>query len=175
MIHLVMVFRRRFQNNRLRPVNRIKHVVDLQGGLTAGSGTTIELVRTSDTPNVADTEEVETGSTVNGIYLKVEVNATSSAALSNVYMYVAKNPAGAITLPQANVVGASNVKKYIIHQEMVMLQQVTNSNPRTLFNGVIAIPRGYRRNGPLDEIQLRIFTPSVSINFCIQFHYKEFR
>ncbi len=175
MIHLVMVFRRRFQNNRLRPVNRIKHVVDVQGGLTAGSGTTIELVRTSDTPNVADTEEVETGSTVNGIYLKVEVNATSSAALANVYMYVAKNPAGAIALPQANAVGASNVKKYVIHQEMVMLQQVTNSNPRTLFNGVIAIPRGYRRNGPLDEIQLRIFTPGVTINFCVQCHYKEFR
>ncbi len=170
-----MVFRRRFQSNRLRPVNRIKHVIDNQGGLTAGTGTTIELIRTSDTPNLADEQECETGSTVNGVYLKVEVNATSSAALANCYMYVAKNPGGVISLPQANVVGASQVKKYIIHQEMVMFQQQTNSNPRTLFNGVIAIPRGYRRNGPLDELQLRIFTPGVSINFCIQCHYKEFR
>ncbi len=175
MIHLVMVFRRRFQNNRLRPVNRIKHVVDRQGGIAVGAGTTIDLITASDTPDLANDDEVETSSTVNGIYLKVEVNATSSAALSNCYMYVAKNPAGAIALPQANVVGISSVKKYIIHQEMIMFQQVTNSNPRTLFNGVIAIPRGYRRNGPLDKLSLRLFTPGVSVNFCIQCHYKEFR
>ncbi len=175
MIHLVMVFRRRFQNNRLRPVNRIKHVIDAQGGLVAGTGTTITLVESSDTPNIADTVECETGSSVNGIYLRVEINATSSAALANAYMYVAKNPGGNIALPQANAVGGSDSKKYVLHQEMVMLQQVTNSNPRTLFNGVVVIPRGYRRNGPNDLITLRIFTPGVSINFCIQCHYKEFR
>ncbi len=170
-----MVFRSRRRQS-LRPVNRIKHVIDRQGGLAAGgAGTTIDLITASDTPDLANDDEVQTGSTVNAIYLKVEINATTSASLSNCYMYVAKNPGGAIALPQANVVGVSQVKKYVIHQEMVMLQQVDNSNPRTLFNGVIVIPRGYRRQGPLDELQLRLFTPGVAINFCIQCHYKEFR
>lgn len=169
-----MVFRRRFGQN-LRPINRIKHVIDQQGGLTAGAGISVSLIDTVDTPTLADTDGCETGSTVNGIYLKVEVNATSSAALSNVYMYVAKNPGTNLTLPEVNVVGANDNKKFVFHQEMVMMQQVDNSNPRTLFNGVIAIPKGYRRNGPDDQTICRIFTPGVSINFCLQYHYKEFR
>ncbi len=149
--------------------------MDNQGGLTAGTGTTIVLVQSTDTPTRAQTDECETGSAVNGIYLKVEVNATSSAALANCYMYVAKNPGNNLALPQANAVGSNENKKFIIHQEMIMFQQVTNSNPRTLFNGVIVIPRGYRRNGPNDVISIRIFTPGVAINFCLQCHYKEFR
>ncbi len=169
-----MVFRSR-RNQSLRPVNRIKHVIDVQGGIAVGTGITENLVFSTDTPNLAAETECETGSTVNGIYLKVEVNATTSAALANCYMYVAKNPGGNLTLPQANAVGASDNKKYVIHQEMVMLQQQDGSNPRTLFNGVIVIPRGYRRNGPNDIISVRIFTPDVAINFCLQCHYKEFR
>ncbi len=168
----------RFRQRRgpsLRPVNRIKHVIDSQFGLTAGTGTNVNLIQSNDNPVLANNQEVLTGSTVNGIYLKVEANATSSAALANLYMFVAKNPGNNLTLPEANVVGVSDNKKYVIHQEMIMFQQVTNSNPRTLFNGVIVIPRGYRRNGPEDRLQLRVFTPGVSVNVCVQCHYKEFR
>ncbi len=100
---------------------------------------------------------------------------TTSDVLANAYMYVAKNPGGNLTLPEANVVGANDNKKYIIHQEMVMLQGTNAGNPRTLFNGVIVIPRGYRRNGPQDQLILRVFTPGVGINYCVQCHYKEFR
>ncbi len=169
-----MVFRRR-SNLRLRPINRIKHVVDSQGGITAGAGQTIVLADATDTPTLAATTSVETGCTINGIYLKVEANATSSAALSNCYMMVTKNPGNNVALPEVNVVGASDAKRFVIHQEMVMFQQVDNSNPRTIFNGVIAMPRGYRRFAPDDQLSLRLFTPGVSINFCIQCHYKEFR
>ncbi len=169
-----MSFRRRFRQN-LRPINRIKHVVDQQGGIGAGTGTSVTLIDTVDAPTLGNTSGVETGSTVNGIYLKVEVNATSSAALANCYMYVAKNPGTNLTLPEVNAVGSNDNKKFVFHQEMVMFQQQTNSNPRTLFNGVIAIPKGYRRNGPDDQTICRIFTPGVGINFCLQCHYKEFR
>ncbi len=78
-------------------------------------------------------------------------------------------------MPTANFVGASDDKRFVIHQEMVMLQQVTNSNPRTLFKGVIAIPRGYRRMGPNDLLRLAVLAPGVNINICLQVHYKEFR
>ncbi len=51
----------------------------------------------------------------------------------------------------------------------------TGGNPRTIFNGVIAIPRGYRRNGPNDALTVEILAPGVPIEFCTQCHYKEYR
>ncbi len=163
------------RGNSMQPINRIKHVFDEQGGIAAGAAVTSTLIKAVDAPVIANTSEVVTGAKVNGIYLKVEINATSSAALANAYLIVGKNPGGSIPLPNANAVGSDKDKKYVIHQEMVMLQQVTNSNPRTLFNGVIVIPRGYRRFGPSDLLQLQIRTPGVALNYCIQCHYKEFR
>ncbi len=167
-----MVFRRGMA---LRPVHRIKHVVDNQSAIGLGVKTGIVLILAKDAPVLANTTEVETGSKVNGIYLKVEVYATSAAALSNVYLGIFKNPGGNLTSPNPNAVGASDNKKYFIHQEMVMMEQKVSGNPRILFNGVIAIPRGYRRFGPNDELTAFIISPGVNINLCLQCHYKEFR
>ncbi len=171
----MMPFRRSNRGNRLRPVNRIKHVVDRQGGVVAATQSVLDVITTVDAPTLANTEQVETGSTVNGIYLKVEAYNVGNQALSNFYLAIAKNPGNNLTFPNANAVGGDDNKKYVIHQEMVMLQRQANSNPRTIFNGVIAIPRGYRRNGPDDRTQILIFTPGVSADFCWQAHYKEFR
>ncbi len=163
------------RNMSLRPIHRIKHVIDKQSGVTLNTANVTNLIFTVDAPVLGSVDQVETGSKVNGIYLKVECYATSSAALSNVYMAVFKNVAGSITRPAINAVGSADTKRYIIHQEMVMLQQVTNGNPRTLFNGVVAIPRGYRRFGPDDRLEVIVLAPGVNINLCIQCHYKEFR
>ncbi len=169
-----MVFRSRSRNS-LRPINRIKHVVDGQAATTAGTQIAVSLIDTVDTPLITDTDGVETGSTVNAIYLRSEAIATSAAALPNIYMFVFKNPASALTAPEGNVVGVSDFKKYVIHQEMVMMQKVAPSNPRTLFNGVIVIPRGYRRNGPDDNMSVLYFSPGINFEVCTQCHYKEFR
>ncbi len=171
-----MVFRRfRRGNQSLRPINRIKHVVDNQQGVPLGTIGFKEVIKTVDSPVLANPQEVQTGSTVNGIYLKVECYATTSGALSNVYMLVAKNPGNNLSLPNPNVVGTNDNKRYVIHQEMIMLQKVTNSNPRTLFNGVIVIPKGYRRFGPQDVLIVNVLAPGVNIDLCMQCHYKEFR
>ncbi len=159
----------------LRPVNRIKHVVNFQGGVAAGVIQNVILAEAKDNPVIANTAEVVTGSKVNGIYLKVEVNADIVTGLPNVYLLVAKNPGNQATIPNPNAVGSSVNKKLVIHQEMVMLQSVDNSNPRTLFNGVIAIPRGYRRFGPDDNLLLRVLSAATTLNLCVQCHYKEFR
>ncbi len=169
-----MVFHRRM-NMAVRPVQRIKHVVDSQFGATAGSTTSLNIVTSVDAPVLANTAECLTGSKVNGIYIHAEVVATSSAALSNMYMAIGKNPGNNITLPDPNVVGSDDNKKWYFHQEMVMIQQQTNSNPRTIFNGVVVIPKGYRRNGPADRIQIKFLAPGVNTNVCVQAHYKEFR
>ncbi len=159
----------------LRPVHRIKHVVDLQGALTVGTQGEEFVAKAVDAPVLANTTEVETGAKINGIYLKVEAYATSAAALSNLYMFLYKNPGGNITAPQANGVGSDDNKRFVIHQEMVMLQQVDKGNPRTVFNGVIVIPKGMRRMGPNDYWGLALKSPGVTVNFCFQAHYKEFR
>ncbi len=162
----------------LRPVHRIKHVVDAQGTVTAGSQLNTVLIKSVDAPVLANTTEVETGSKVNGIYLKVEVasnDAQVSGAVPNVYMGVFKNPGATFSTPAPNAVGVSDLKRYMIHQEMVMIQNVVSSNPRVLFNGVIKIPRGYIRNGPEDILTVAVLSPQIDISVCIQCHYKEFR
>ncbi len=160
---------------RLKPVNRIKHVVDKQAGVVLNNVENTNLINTVDNPVLANTADVATGSTVNGLYLKVECYATTAGALANVYMIIGKVPGGNIAFPNPNVVGASDNKRYIFHQEMVMMERSVNGNPRTLFNGVIVIPKIYRRNAPNDLTTLAVFAPGVNIDLCIQCHYKEFR
>ncbi len=168
-----MVFRNR--GMALRPVHRIKHVIDVQGGTSVATNSVNNLIVTVDAPVLANTTEVETGSKINGIYLKVECSATSAAALANVYMIIFKNPENNLTPIPPNIVGSNDDKRYVIHQEMVMVQKIVDGNPRTLFNGVIVIPRGYRRFGPNDRLQLILLSPGITTDFCIQCHYKEFR
>ncbi len=159
----------------LRPVHRIKHVIDQQLGMVLNVKTTLELIKAVDAPVLANITEVETGAKVNGIYLKIEAYATTAAALANFYLVIFKNPGGALVTPAPNTVGSNDDKRYAIHQEMVMLEQKVNGNPRIIFNGVIAIPRGYRRFGPNDRLQAVILAPGVNTSVCMQCHYKEFR
>jgi len=173
---LVIVPRFRRSSNFLRPVQRIKHVIDSQGADALGVAADTTLIKASDAPVLANTNEVQTGSKVHGIYLRVEgVNTGVTGVLANWYLIIVKNPGGNITVPVANAVGVSDNKRFVIHQEMLMFQMQDNSNPRTLFNGVIKIPRGYSRFGPNDTLILRTFSPGVETNWCVQCHYKEFR
>ncbi len=162
----------------LRPIHRIKHVVDLAGTLTAGTQIDNQIARAVDAPVLANTFEVETGSKINGIYLKVEVasNETDAGAIPNVYMALWKNPANALsTAIDPTSVGSQDTKRFVIHQEMVMLNNLAGGNPRVLFNGVVVIPKGMRRFGPDDKLNLTIESTAVNIAFCLQAHYKEFR
>ncbi len=159
----------------LRPVHRIKHVIDVQGGLVAGTQVRNTIIETVDAPTLTNTNEVETGSKVNGIYLHVEAYAIGDLALSNVYMGVFKNPADQLSPPSVNQVGKSPLKKYFVHQSMVIVQELTAGNPRVLFDGVIKFPKGYIRNGPADKWEVILLAPGVNMSFCFQCHYKEFR
>ncbi len=161
--------------SRLRPVHSIKHIVDIQGGLAIGVLVKENLVIAKDSPLTSVAPDVETGSTVNAIFLNIQVSATSTAALANVYMYVMKNPGNNITPVNANVIGTSDTRKFIIHQEMIMTEKNTTAIPRTLFKGVIRIPRGYRRFGIDDRLIVGLFAPGVTMDYCIQCIYKEYQ
>lgn len=162
----------------LRPVHRIKHVVDSTNVLGANSKLNVVLISTKDAPVIANTPECETGSKVNGIYLRVEAASNMVATpgiIPNVYLAIMKIPGNSLASMNPNVVGASVLKKYVIHQEMVMLEKNTTGNPRTLFAGVIKLPRGYRRMGTDDALVLNLFSPGVTVEFCVQCIYKEYR
>ncbi len=170
---------RRNRGLNLRPVNRIKHVVDFQFALTAGTADNRVLALATDTPTLGVATSVETACTINGIYLKVEAYATTNVALSNFYMIIWKNPGGNLANIAPNTVGTNDNKRFVIHQEMVMLQKEPASelggNPRTIFNGVIVIPRGYRRFAPNDNLTISTLVPGIGAETCLQCHYKEFR
>ncbi len=162
----------------LRPVHRIKHVVDSSATLAAGTSLTLDVIVTKDAPVIANVSEVETGSKCHGFFLKVIVasnEATVAGAIPNVYMSVAKNPGHALPVLAPNQIGSKDMKKYVIHQEMAMIQNQVSSNPTVLFSGVIVIPKGYIRNGPNDRLEVTVLCPQIDISVCFQAHYKEFR
>ncbi len=158
----------------LHPVHTLKHIIDKQGGLVAGTKTTEVLVNAKDSPIInTNPGDVEHGSTVNAIFLNVQVAATGTAALANVYMYVVKNPGNQLSLVDPNVVGTSDIRKFIIHQEMIMTEKNTTAIPRTLFKGVISIPKHMRRMGIADRLQVVLLSPGVNYDYCLQSIYKE--
>ncbi len=162
----------------LRPVQRLKHVTDQSATLASATNLPLSVIIAKDSPVLATEEEVQTGSTVNGIFLKVVVasnEAQVTGAIPNFYMIVFKNPGNNLTVPTPNAVGANDDKRFVIHQEMVMIQNVVSSNPTTVFNGVIKIPRGYKRFGPNDRLQVSFLCPAINVSVCLQAIYKEFR
>ncbi len=163
----------------LAPINRIKHVVDSSATVAANAPGIFIIAITTDTPTLGGTSSVETGSKINGFYIRVEVasnEAISLGAIPNAYFYIWKNPGGNLTRPLANVVGSNDNKRFVIHQEMTMIENKgQGSNARTIFNGVVVVPKGMRRNGPNDLWECIVLVPALDSAQCIQVHYKEFR
>ncbi len=160
----------------LHPVNRIKHVVDIEGTVTSTKNEAT-LVDADDNPVLASPTQVQTGSVVNGVYLHVEVSHTTGAGRPNIYMAVYKLPGNAFATSDPSAIGITDTKKFVIHQEMIMMSgDAGNGLPRPLFNGVIAIPKHMRRFGPDDRLVVVFITKgAVQADFCLQSHYKEFR
>ncbi len=152
-------------------------MVDFQFATAVGTAVGKNIIKAVDAPVLANTSEVETGSTVNGFFCVIEITNTTatSGVIRNAYVIFYKNPGGNITAPVPNTVGSNDDKRYVIHQEMVMLDATENGNPRTLFKGVIVIPKGLRRFGPNDLLEAQFITPGNTSNVCMQAHYKEFR
>jgi len=163
----------------LRPINRIKHVVDNTGTLAANAQANFVIASTKDAPVLANISEVETGSKINGFYIRFEVasnNALLDGAIPNFYLDIFKNPGGNLTNPNPSSIGDNDNKRYVIHQEMTMIENKgKGSNARTVLNAVVIIPKGYRRNGPGDLWTINTICPALATVQCLQVHYKEFR
>ncbi len=169
----------RFRRSAMVPINRIKHVVDNSATIAAAAQTFFTLAASTDTPTLANTSGVETGAKINGFYIRLEVasnEAIDLGVIPNVYFLLWKNPGGNLTAPVPNAVGSNDNKRYVVHQEMTMIENKgQGSNSRTIFNSVIVVPKGMRRMGPGDKWLVEILCPALNIAACMQAHYKEFR
>ncbi len=153
-------------------------MVDFNATLAKNTLLISDLIRTVDAPVITTEQHVVTGSKVNGIYLKVVVasnEATVAGAIPNVYMSIQKNPGSALTNLDPRTIGDEDLKKYVIHQEMSMIENRISGIPTVLFNGVVKIPKGYIRNGPDDALKIIIVCSAIDMTVCYQCHYKEFR
>ncbi len=166
----------------MRPINTLKHTIDSQDTLPAG--TEIDKNQVVVVENAASTSATQNdvGSKVFSIFLNVQVvNSTNAVGtINNAYMYVYGNPGNAIpaaSFPAVNTVGTSNLRKQIFHQEMAMLSDANDSIPITLFKGVLKIPKKFQRLGVDDRITVRVGTPvgGAELDVCIQSVYKEVR
>ncbi len=172
-------------NLRLRPVQSLKHIVETNGSITGAGASITDVINTIRNPDEAQSNQVEIGSTVSAIYLRVEVvSIIGAGGVDNIYMGVFKNPGNLLTQPSMDNVGVTDRRKYMIHQEMTMTGQTggnpgSSNIPRTMFKGVIRIPKGYKRNGVEDRLQIilqhRTGEVTQKTNFCIECIYKEFR
>ncbi len=169
----------------MSPIRSIKHVVDTNGGILGGTPSTASVINTVDDPSRTVANNVTNGSRVNAIFLNVQVVMdTKGAGVNNIYMIVFKNPGTDMNAPDVDNVGTNDNRKWIIHQEMLMLsnEHVTATQfavPRTLFKGVIRIPKSYQRNGIDDRLDILIGHRNAEAtqqsDFCLQCIYKEFR
>ncbi len=169
----------RYRRSSLSPINRIKHVVDVSATIAAGTNANLLIADATDTPTLAATQSIQTGAKINGFYLRIEVasnEAIDLGAIPNFYIAIWKNPGNNLTDIVPNAVGANDNKRFVIHQEMTMIENKgQGSNPRTVFNGVVVIPKGMRRMGPDDRWEVRVLCPALDTAVCMQAHYKEFR
>ncbi len=167
----------RFRSANLRPVNSIKHIVDQSATLTAGTNLEVIIAIAKEEPLLANTAEVTVGSRINSFFVNIQVasNETDAGAIPNVYVAFYKNPEGLVATVNPGAMGVNPRKKWIFHQEMIMFNNVAGGNPRTLFKGVLMIPKKMRRMGFDDEILMVVRSNAVNIALCIQTIYKEFR
>ncbi len=172
-----MVARYRSRRMGLRPVQSLKHIVDSRSTLVEDVTLPIDIVIADESPTISSTNQVMVMSTVHGVYLRVEAASTqfTQGAIPSFYMVVFKNPGGNLTNPDPTTTGGLDTKKFIIHQEMVMLNNVSGGNARTVFNGVIRIPPRLKRFGINDKLTVIVRSFGIDSVVCIQAIYKEFR
>ncbi len=141
------------------------------------------IIEAVTSPALGSPTQVEEGSTVNAIYLSVEIQSILAAFTSvpRVYLAVFKNVASTGNRPASNGTGTSALKKRVIHQEMTAVAQdpAISQFPRTLFKGVIKIPKSLRRFGYLDKLEVLLQNGAGELtgiaNVCVQTIYKEYQ
>ena len=166
----------------MRPINTLKHTIDSQQSIPAGTATNITLASAAESAESTIAVQTDIGSKISSIFLNVQVvNSTNAVgAINNAYMFVYGNPGNNVptsSIPDVNEVGISNFRKMVFHQDMAMLSDANDSIPITLFKGVLKVPRKFQRQGVGDRLVVKVGTPTggAELDACVQCIYKEIR
>ncbi len=161
----------------MRPVQRIKHVVDAQGSVTATPGNVpiLKVVDARSTP--FDPTEVLVGETVNAIFMSVFMIGSTGAPVSGpAEWYFAKSRSSqdiVVDFPNPGATGASDLRNQIFHEEKGL--PGSGDGTPMVFKGVIAIPRGTRRMRSGDQLFFKVIANGSDVNnFCIKAIYNSF-
>ncbi len=166
-----MGFRRSIQ-----PVNRVKHVVDVSGGLTSTTSTVDFAVVVAQRSIPMGANECLLASTINGLFLSIYIIGSTGAPLSGpLDWYIHKRRAGqaSASFPVPGNTGVSDLRNQIFHEE----KGLSGSGDGTpmVFKGVIAIPKGMRRMRQGDILSIKLVaTGADTPNFCIKAIYNEY-
>ncbi len=179
-----MSIRRALRN---RPVNSLKHVIDIRSTVIAAVPVLTDVAIQNDSPSTAAVNQVHIGSSIKAIFLKVELVGTVPYGGNGVvYMVVYKNPGNQVPAPIVDTVGVSPRRKFVIHQEMTMVGIRSTAGagggdavfPRTMFKGVILLPKRYQRFGDDDRLVVVLGNASAEAtgrsDVCLQCIYKEY-
>ncbi len=170
-------------NRAIRPVISTKNVVDLSGVVPAVTNTIFtQLIEAEDNASLADTDSVERGSRVNGIFLSVFAISEGGELANEVPLidwYVIKNPGGNFTtfsatgFPTPGITGSHDNKRFIIHEEKGLSGggELSLAGIPMVFKGVLAIPRGYRKFNANDRLEIAVRS-NFAIKLCVKAIYK---
>ncbi len=170
----VVPFRRGYAR---RPVNSIKHILDVEGVLSAGIGS--QSVIAVAVPNV-DTStfkpgDIRTGGTINGFFLSIFSLGSSGASPTGAVNWHLIKLHDQQSSPDPGNTGISMLRNQIIHEEKGLV--ASGDGTPMVFKGVIAIPKGMRRMREGDSWVIFIRSAgqgATDINFCIKAIYKSY-
>ncbi len=151
--------------------------MDTEGTLTGQLQSVNVIVKVVETyPDTTTTpSEVRIGSTINGFFLSVfMIGATGAPVTGSLNWYLMKRHSDQTTVPVAGTTGISDLRSQIIHEEKGLAG--SGDGTPMAFKGVIAIPRGMRRNRIGDEwiLVLRNLDATVDTTFCLKAIYKSY-
>ncbi len=171
-----MVFRRR--SNALRPVNSVKHILDVDGTLLE-VGTNVSATIAVTVPALDTTfkpGDLRIGETVNGFFLSIFViGATGAPIGASINWYLIKVHSGQGTTPDPSNTGISEIRNQIIHEEKGLAG--SGDGTAMAFKGVIAVPKGMRRMREGDSWRVVLALnglASADANFCLKAIYKSY-
>ncbi len=152
--------------------------------IIAAANSTTDIMQAVDNPDyIATVQQIQTGAVMKWFFLNVQViQAVTGGGVDNVYLAVYKNVGNnTALLGNLDSIGVSDRRRFVIHQEMVMTGNTPSNGsgvvPKTLFKGVILIPKSQQRFGLEDRLQIiighRTGEATQRTDFCLQCIYKE--
>ncbi len=159
----------------IRPlVNSYKNVVDTSGALGAASVSTTTLAAAVEMgANAQEGASVPIGAKISAVFYSLYVFTDAIESTSPlVDVYWAKWPSSAVTEPVPGAVGASDVKRFVFHEEKGLAGNRTSGTPMVI-KGVLKVPKPYARFGRGEQFEMRIRS-AVAGFFCAKHIYKVF-